>query len=308
MQRTNIKLKSVAIITIGLIATLAIQSCSKSSSGGGGGGTPSNKVSDSVEAAHLVAYFPFDGNSNEKISGTAAVSSSAVSYTTGIRGQAYQGAANAYDTLPLNSTGITNFSGLQSYSLSFWFKVSAQQPSGNPGGIFFLEGTNTQNELIYEMESYAPVSGDSLQLHHGFTNLGSPGWQGFTMAAFDTSATAIGNWQHVVTTYDGSTSTYTIYFNGISVQNQSAWGWQNPNILYQQSDITGPKQGNLSFASDPPKTILIGTWPLGLYGVSPTTLGGNGCFLGQLDELRVFNIALSQQDVANLYTYGKAGK
>jgi len=56
-------------------------------------------TSDSVEAQALVAYWNFDNQSNETISGTAAYSKG-VTYTTGIRGEAYQGAAGAYDTLP----------------------------------------------------------------------------------------------------------------------------------------------------------------------------------------------------------------
>jgi hypothetical protein len=305
MKQTSMKNTVLTAFALGAFAMIAftIQSCSKSSSSGPAplGGYTS---SDSVAASALVAYFPFDGNANDVKGGQTATASSAVTYTTGIRGQAYQGAAGAYATL----TPSAAFSSLPSYSLSFWYKLPAQQPSGDPGGVFFLSGTNTLNELIYEIEHYSPVSGDSVNFHNGFTNLASAGWQGFTMAAWDTSG--ISKWVNLLTTYDGGSSTYIVYENGTPIMNASAWGYQLSNVLYQGSNNpvgSSIPQGNLSWSTDPPQTITIGTWPATLYGVS-ATLGANGCFLGQLDELRVFNRALTPAEAAGLYLNGAAGR
>jgi hypothetical protein len=160
------------------------------------------------------------------------------------------------------------------------------------------------NELIYEIEPFHPVSNDSVKIHHGFTDLGSPAYQGFTMESFDTAA--IGKWIHVVTTYDGGSSTYVVYQNGVPINNSSAFGVNTSTAMWTDGSKTTPL-GNLSFASDPPKMIIIGTWPATLYGVSPS-LGANGSFKGQMDELKIFNKALSQQEVAGLYLNGKAGR
>jgi hypothetical protein len=62
--------------------------------------------------------------------------------------------------------------------------------------------------------------------------------------------------------------------------------------------------GNIGFTSDPPASIVIGSWPNGLFGQVAT----NDCFVGQIDELRVFNIALTQQEVAGLFLNGQAGR
>jgi hypothetical protein len=63
----------------------------------------------------------------------------------------------------------------------------------------------------------------------------------------------------------------------------------------------------LDFSTDEPAQVVIGTWPAGLYGVSPN-LGDNGSYMGMLDELRVFSKALTGAEVAGLYGNGKAGR
>ncbi len=302
-MKTNLKNVGISVMSIFLASYLFI-SCSKSSSNNITPPTPIGGYlsSDSVAAANLVAYWPFDGNANEQKSGKTA-NAVGVTFTSGVRGQAYQGATGAYATLNLDSANA--FTNLQSYSVSFWFKMPAQQPKGNPGGIFFLTGSTTLDELIYEIESYAPVSGDSIKIHHGFNDVSAPVYKEFVMESWDTAG--INNWVHFVTTYDGASSTYTVYSNGAAINNNSAFG-QNitPTQMWTDGTKTTPL-GNLNFSKDPPKQVILGTWPATLFGVSPT-LGANGSFLGQIDELRVFNKALSTTEVQGLYLNGKAGR
>jgi hypothetical protein len=130
------------------------------------------------------------------------------------------------------------------------------------------------------------------------------------MVSYDT---ATSKWVHVVMTYDGPSSTYTYYENGQPVAVSSAYGVQTSTIIYNGplplGSGTPPTtlMGNLSFTAAPTTTLYIGTWPPGLYGVSPT-LGANGAFLGAMDELRVFNRALTQAEVVGLYLNGQAGR
>jgi hypothetical protein len=124
------------------------------------------------------------------------------------------------------------------------------------------------------------------------------------MEAFDTAA--IGKWVHFVMTYDGPSSTYVVWQNGTQTMNSSAWG-KNLSTVLMTNNPGGVPLGNISYATDPPQTVYIGTWPPGLYGVS-ATLGANGSYLGKLDELRVFNRALTQQEVAGLFLNGQANR
>jgi hypothetical protein len=300
----------LAIATIS-IALLGIEACSKKSSGPPApvliGGYAS---SDSVASANLVAYWPFDGNVND-VKGGLSGSASGVTYATGIRGQAYQGASGSYATAVPGSS----LAGLTSFSLSVWYQLPTQPASGDPGGMFFMGSSTNPNEIILETEHYSPVSGDSVKIHHGFDNVGSAGWQGFTLESYDT--VAIGKWVHLVMTYDGGSSTYTFYQNAIPTGVSSAFsngGYITPTTILDGPPPVGSgtpattTMGSLNLSSDPPTSIVIGTWPVGLYGVSPTSLGGNGSYVGQMDELRIFNKALTQLEVSGLFLNGQAGR
>jgi Concanavalin A-like lectin/glucanases superfamily len=257
-------------------------------------------ASDSVAAANLIAYWPFEDNVNDVV-GNQTGTAVNVGYITGVKGKAYQGGDSAYATVAANPA----FSNLSSFSFSIWYKLAAQQPIYDPGGMFFLAGNSNLSELIYEVEPYSPQSGDSVKVHHGLTDLASPAYQTFVMEAFDTMA--IGKWVHLVTTYDGISSAYTIYQNGVSILNSSPFGLHiNPTQMWTDDTKTNPL-GNLGFTGDAPAKVFIGTWPPTLFGVS-ASLGSNGCFRGAMDEIRVYNKALTQEEVTELYVDGMAGK
>jgi hypothetical protein len=311
-----------AIVAITAIAFLFIASCSKHNSGGSGGGgtTPPPVVliggyasSDSVAASNLIGYFNFNSNVNDSVGGQTGTASG-VTYVAGVRGQAYQGAKGAYATVPASAA----IKALQSFSVSVWYSMpTAAKPTptgGDPAGMFFVAGdsANDGNEIILESDvpDSAQYAADSLPIHSGLTNLGSPGWAGFTMNSYDTAKET---WVHLVMTYNGGTSAYTLYENATPIAVSSAFGTSVATLLYDGPLPVGSGSpattllGNMVLTSDPPKTLYIGTWPPGLYGVSPT-LGANGSFLGAMDELRIFNRELTQKEVTGLFLNGQAGR
>jgi hypothetical protein len=256
--------------------------------------------SDSVASANLIAYWPFDGDANDHKGGLTATTAGSITYaSTGVRGQAYQGATGAYATLVPPATFPTQ---LGSYTVSFWYNLPAEPTS--PEGIFFYSGATQQGEIINEIEPYSPVSGDSVRIHPGFWDIGdAPNYELFVPETFDTSA--IGKWVFFTVSYNGGTSTYTTYENGVPTGANEAFTsghYLTPNPLYTDGTMTTPL-GNLGF-TDAPGSITIGTWPDGLFGQAAATAN----FLGQLDELRVFNKALTQTEVAGLFLNGKAGR
>jgi hypothetical protein len=306
MKKVKSKFKIMAFSAIAL-TVLGLGSCSKSNSGSTPPPPPPPPVetSDSVEPGSLIAYWPFDGNVND-VKGQLTGTGVGVTYVAGVKGQAYQGGKGVYATV----TPGAALKAIGSYSMSLWFKLAAQPAAGDPAGVFFMSGSNVNNngtELIFEIEPNTPVSKDSIKVHHGFVNVASTGYQGFTMESYDTSG--IGKWINEVITYDGPTSIYTIYQNGVAIGNKSAFSnglYVTPTTMYFDGNMAA-LQGPISYAPDPPVNIYIGTWTPTVYGVSPT-LGANGCFEGQMDELRIWNKALTLSDVSNLYKYGLAGK
>jgi len=306
MKTVNSKMLFLAAV-IGL-AFFGLQSCSKKSSGSSGPTPPvligGFASSDSVEPQALISYWPMDGNLND-VKGAATATGVNVTYVTGVRGQAYQGDTNAYASF----TPTAAMTGLQSFSLSYWYFQPAQPDTApyTPQGMFFLADQGGANPLIIaEEQPYTPLSGDSVLLHAGLDFPAAKNYHGFTMTTFDTAA--IGKWVFFTMTYNGGTSTYTVYQDAVAMLNESAYPTSTSTILLDGPTGSTP-QGNMNFASDPPVEGTIGTWAPGVYGVD-ATLGSNHLsnWQGKLDEIRLFNIALSQTDVAGLYLNGLAGR
>jgi hypothetical protein len=252
----------------------------------------------------LVAYWPFDGNVNEIKGGMTPTPAGNITYGTGVRGQSYQGAAGAFATY----TPSAALGSLPSYSLSVWYKLPATDPSygAKTGqdtltqGIFFLYGTN--NWLLNnDIEQF---HGDSVRMHAGFDDIASPAYQGFVPETFDTGA--IATWVHFVVTYNGGTSTYVTYQNAIPTGANTAFTagkYLTPNPMYTDGTMTTPL-GNIGFGAQVPSKVVVGSWPDGLFGQVAAT----STFRGQLDEMRVFNKALTQTEVTGLFLNGQAGR
>ena len=272
--------------------------------------------SDSVAAANLIAYWPFDGNANETKGGMTPTVVGNITYTSGVRGQSYQGTAGAYATY----TPSAAFASLQSYSVSVWYKLPASDPSYSSTtgqdtltqGMFFLYGTD--DWLINN--DIEPFHGDSVRIHAGFKDFASPAYQAFVPETFDTMA--IGKWVHFVVTYNGGTSTYTSYQDGVPTGANTAFSpappvpspntpypgaYNTPNPLFTDGSMATPL-GNIGWTTHTPSQVVVGSWPDGLFGQSAAV----STFRGQLDELRVYNKALTQAEVVGLYLNGQAGR
>lgn len=317
MKKVKSKM-SYWLIAAGSIALFGIASCSKSSSNNNNPPPPvligGYASSDSVAASNLVGYWPFDANANDAKGGlTATAVGSGVTFgSAGVRGNSYQGTQGAYFTLAVPSGGGA-YTSIGSYSESVWFKLAGQDSVTQ--GMFFLSGASTQDEMVTEIESYKPVSLDSIKIHTGFDDLNSPAYQRFIPETFDTMA--IGKWVHMVITYNGGTGEYIVYQNAKATGTNTAFspttppnqpypfpGYYNtPNILYTdgtKATLLGP----IGFTSDAPTTIIIGSWPDGLFG----QVAVKTCFVNQMDELRIFNKALTQTEVTGLFLNGQAGR
>lgn len=257
--------------------------------------------SDSVASANLIAYWPFDGDANDHKGGLTATTAGSITYAaTGVRGQAYQGAVGAYATFVPPASFPAS---LGSYTVSFWYYLPTLPTSGTQG-VFFYSGATQQGEIINEIESYTPVSGDSVRIHPGFWDIGdAPNYELFVPETFNTGA--IGKWVFFTVTYNGGTSVYTTYQNAVPTGANEAFSsgkYITPNPLFTDGTMTTPL-GNLGF-TDAPGSIIIGSWPDGLFGQASATAN----FVGQLDELRVFSKALTQLEVSGLYLNGQAGR
>jgi Concanavalin A-like lectin/glucanases superfamily len=299
MKNIKSKLNMLAIAGIAL-ATISIASCKKSS--GGNSITPiaGYDSSGAVATANLIAYWPFEGTPND-VKGGLIGTATGVSYTAGIKGQAYQGSTTSSIQIPL-TTGNA-FASIQSFSLSVWYNDPTQVTTPNHG-LFMMSGVSNWNllELEFERDSTGPA--DSVKVNAGFNNVDGVNYKGIVPSAL--LDTAVNRWVHLVLTYDGGSSTYTLYQDGVTVKAQTAWSSglyaSTPAQIWTDGTAT-VAMGNIGFTADPPTGITIGAF-------SPLVAGNSwaGSFPGKLDEIRVYNKALSLSEVAGLYLNGLAGR
>jgi|SRR5579859_437938 len=292
----------------GVCVALALGGCSKSSSSlpaiGG------YNSSGDIAPTNLIAYWPMDGSVTESKQSLAGTNSGGT-FATGIKGQGWQGNASSYISYTAAGTALP---AIQSFTVSLWFSLPAAV-TANTEGIFFMYDsakTNTARDLFeVEIESHKVNSSDSIRLHAGFNDTGAPIWQDFQPEGYFTHA--INKWVHLVYTYDGSSSTYILYQNGTPAGALTAFtsgAYSTPDLMYTDGSMSAPL-GNILFKKGV-RGIVIGAWPQELtipnssFTGTPDSWAKN--FQGIVDEIRVYNKALSASDIGSLYQLELAGR
>ncbi|HCC31896.1 MAG TPA: hypothetical protein DEQ03_17865, partial [Marinilabiliales bacterium] len=131
------------------------------------------------------------------------------------------------------------------------------------------------------------ANADSLQLKAFFLKNGAT-WSG-QHVSYSNSNFIINKWMHLVFEYDAITSKYKIYLNGVQVVTND--GVEN---RYSEDGIA---LGELAFVNA--DVINIGAWRTKTEAAA--TDAWMGWFLGNLDELRVYDKALNDSEVKALY-------
>mgnify|MGYP001552234601 FL=1 len=292
----TLSMKNVSLILAGTFLFSAVMtSCSKKS-------TPDVTLppiggyasSDSVAAANLVAYWNFDGNQNEIKSGTAATSSDRVSYTTGIKGQAL-----LCDSGYVFYNSIPALNGMTTFSVSAWVQVrNNSDTTGNNFNsmVFQLSKPNStfgNINLGMDTQNYLP-SNDTLTVHGWYTdplnglqdNRNDPYGTPPVGVVLDTA----GHWIHTVMTVDNSNPVnFHMYANGVDI------GAYN-------------ERGTELYTPMTPSSVIIGGWLNNVPGQPHTSDTWAHAFVGGIDQVRVYNKALSPDEVSALYQLELAGR
>lgn len=277
------KLLKISKVLFGtmLVCGMILMSCKKEPDPNAGKTDPST-----IATTSLVAYFPFDGNGTETIASLTPTVTTGVTYVTGRRGQAYQGAnqARLLYTLPAASKLKT----LTSFSIAMWFK--SPLVTGDPEPTIFEIGKS--DDLFWGNLKLSlnrlNATADSLQLHAFFLKTGVE-WSGQHIGYSD-NLFLINHWMHLVFQYNATTSKFMIYKDGVKVVT-------NTGVEDRKEGSNGNPLGALAFANA--DKINIGAWRPKSEGTA--TDAWMGWFLGNLDELRVYDKALTATEVKALY-------
>jgi hypothetical protein len=277
------KLKFISVFTVSaLFIGMSFTSCKATEPDPDEGKTDPSTIATS----NLVAYFPFNGNATEAIGTLNPVVQPNVTYVTGRRGQAYQGATGAHlrYTLPAAS----KLKNLTSFSVALWFR--SPLVTGDPEPIFFQIGKS--DDLFWGNLTLAlnrlSATADSLKFKIFFLKTGVE-WNGQHMD-FSKNTVKINNWMHIVIQYDAATSKVKIFKDGVQIVTSE--GFED-----RKSGPAGGALGALAFANA--DVINIGAWRPKTEGTA--TDAWMGWFMGNLDELRVYDKALTSTEVKALY-------
>ncbi len=288
-----------------LVGGLMFTSCSKDDDGGDNNG----KVDPTtIATSNLVAYFPFEDNGNDQIGGMTPSNTATTTSTfaTGRRGKAFQGSTEKTSgllyTLPTNSKLKT----LKTFSFSLWVKqvpntiATTDVPEQMVfhldgkgdwiwGNLFLLQHRNWPEGATERDRNYA-------EMDCYFWKDDAEAWKGQRGSGWFVDVTAP-QWRHIICTYDNSTSMFHAYVNGIHVT--AFDGTEYMGVNRWQRDGEDLPLGDLKF-NDPQK-FAIGAWCDRLAGTALQDDAWASPFKGLIDELRIYDRALTAIEAKALY-------
>jgi hypothetical protein len=297
----KLSLKNVSLILAGtFLFSVAMTSCSKDN---GSPDVPLPPIggyaaSDSVAAANLVAYWNFDGNQKEVKSGTDATSSANATYTSGVKGQAVK-----LDSGYVFYNSIPALDNMTTFSVSAWVQVRNNGKEATDtvdhsftSMIFQLTKPNsTFGNINLGLEtSWKPASNDTLVVHGWYTDP-SNGLQDNRNDPFGTPPVGVvidttGKWVNVIMTVDNSNPVNClIYANGVNI---GAYNNRGTNVYTPMT----------------PSSVIIGAWVNNIPSLAHTSDTWPHAFVGSIDQVRVYNKALSADEISALYQLEKAGR
>lgn len=256
--------------------------------------------SNDISPGNLVAHFSFEGNVNDsKGNVTGGTTSGTTSFVPGRKGQAYQGSTNGF----IAYTSPGTLASLTSFTVSMW--INTQKHDGGAQGVFMLakqdgsfwgnffmmiEGNNTNSNRMFMKLHFEKNNAPFIEHWiepHGF---GAVDYRPDDM---------YGAWRHVAWSYDAATSKAAFYVNG--EKRGLPAGMED-----RKADGAGTPLGELNFKNA--TRFVIGAFQNQLgppfNNPEPWMLP----YTGKLDELRIYNKALSATEINALAVLERQGR
>lgn len=243
------------------------------------GGYTSSKQ---IAAANLVAHWAFDGSLVDSVSNTPGVNTG-TSFGTGVKGKSLQGGGTDSYFLSAPSAKVI---GLKSFTLTEW--VNTPAPSN---GIIALFSLSNKSQFWGNLEVFVEngSTNDNATLKIVFTNNGV-GDKTYTASNI---VNFFGKWNAFCVSYDETTSTVKVYVNGSRVSSGKLDGITGPLNFVNSGNLVF---GTTQFMTTPSQTTSHSKEPWASY------------LTGQLDEVKLFNKALSDNEVGYIAKLEGRGK
>lgn len=241
-------------------------------------------ASSQIASANLVAYWGFNGDIKDSISGTTGINKG-MTFISGLKGQALQGAAaanKAYATAT-PSDAVKN---LKAYTISLW--VNTPQNVGATGLVSIGHTTEFWANVNIFLDNAAAGTARFKTLFRNNNN--TPANYQADNGVQDLT-TAFNNWTNYIVTYDTS-GVVRSYVNGSLLATKT--GVPKP-VVAQFSNVGPVVFGALHFMTIPSSTSGATDQPWA------------GYLSGLLDEVRIYNRALTPIEISALSTLERRG-
>ncbi len=221
--------------------------------------------SSTLVQAGLIAHWTADGNTLDASgNGNDGTADNGLSYGAGIAGQAFSfDGVDDYVRVEDNSMLEVN-----NYTISAWVNVARQPP---PTMMILQKGTadGTLNRNGYFLDYRAAGATQLSQAHVDASN-------GFQQNSVNASLN-VGEWNHVVSTYDGSAM--RLFLNGTQIGSFATT--TGPDYVGDRQDLT-----------------------IGIQEANPANFPPDGlfnAFSGLIDDIQIYDYALGQSQVEFLF-------
>jgi hypothetical protein len=254
--------------------------------------------SSQIAPANLVGYWSFNASLIDSVTKAVATNKGS-GFSDGIKGQAYKGSDTSY---AIFNPGAT-LQNLHSFSVSFWINSPK-----NTGAIGIFSLTNTK-DFWGSLDIYQDGgSGDKAVFKVHINNANVP-WAG----QFTDTKVQFNKWTHIAVTYDATTSKLNIYQDGNALGVNSAGNPQNtfgPALNGSDPTVTPvTPYGNIKFVNA--TAIAFGAFQFQTNPSLTTAATAQSWatdFAGKLDEFRIYDKALTSQEVVALSVLERQGR
>lgn len=255
--------------------------------------------SDEIKSDNLIVKMSFEDNLVDQKGNLSGANPTDVTYQEGFVGKAYKGSTASFATF----SGVNNsISSLSSITSSMWIKTS--QHEGGAQCLFMLPKTTDFWGNIFVLIEGTTQSSMQLKVHLQKDVTPSIPWSGqwIDHSGENRLPDMYNDWKHIVWSYNEETSKYNIYING----NKISLPADMTNRLTNDVNSGGLPLGAL--ASSNTQGFIIGGYQQHIG--SPWNAPDSWMlpYTGLMDEFRIYNAALTDDEVHSLYLLEKEGR
>ncbi len=272
-----------------------------------------------------VAHWNFEGNANDQVGSFNATGEVGITYTAGRSTAAGTAATFDGDVSIIEIPNGDDLMDTQSFTMSFWVKTNSTDhvnENGDPTGHFVI-GLGAffgfqfeigggydfcKMPMWYQYADGTGGTGGDLFWNGDRLTKDNGGWQGTTFNDEESDVPALlkDTWAHIVYVYDASANTRTMFINGEKrvSQDHNLWPEGDPVTTIQKPLYGGAEPdvvNELAFGFIQSRAGTL--WDAEPWGGYDFTTSQH--FKGQLDDIRIFHVALSDQEVSLVYNSEK---